>query len=211
MSTLYVNNIAEATTGSNVTMGDGYLLYPGAIVHSGHFFPGTDAGAGLASSTSTSWVTIPLNGATGQRGLNVTQSSNVLTFNKKHDNSFIEMEWSSPYYFVGTGHNSGFGVRARVYKSGAGTASYLDPVTTDGYAHGWAAGGYGQDTQTGLQNWKWSTYHRQTLHDDLVDYKGDVLFYLEARNWSSSNTLHLGYYSTSYDWTMMFYFREIAL
>lgn len=207
MSNIYVDNIYEKTTGNGIRFQDD-TIRSGQVIHNGSYWAGSSSSAEI-ETTSTAWITVNIGGS-GKRGLNVNESGNVLTFEKKHNNSVIEMDWCCPYYFQGSNNDSGFGIRGRCFKP-SGTVHYLDASNNAGFADGWGAGGYGGDNQAGVVNWTWSTYHKESANTDLVGYTGLVSFYLECRVWSSSNTLHLGWYNSSYPKDQLFYFREIAL
>lgn len=206
MSNIYVDNIYEKTTGNGIRFQDD-TIRSGQIIHTGSYYSGRGPSAQLVTS-STSWVTQNIGGS-AKRGRDTSESGNVITFEKRHNNSVIEIEYNTPYYFPGTANDSGFGIRGRIYETGSSTVHYLDGSTA-GIADGWGAGGYGADNQAGIVNWIFSTFTEASMHNDLVDYVGNVNVYFETRLWSGSNTLYLGDYS-GYNKDQCFYFREIAL
>ena len=158
---------------------------------------GYGSGAYTANS-STSWGTIKIQG-TGNTGSR--PSTNVIGFDKISNNSDLILSFSMPYYFTGAGNDSGFGVRLR-YSVDNGSTYGVDWLT-DGPAHGWGAGGYGQDNQAGIFNYIWNT-------EKMVSnsYVGNVRFFFESRVWSSANTLYWGY--SSYNKYGTIHIREVV-
>ena len=159
----------------------------------------TGYGSGAYTATSsTGWGTINIQG-TGNTGSR--PSTNVIGFDKISNDSDLILSFSMPYYFTGAGADSGFGVRLR-YSVDNGVSYGVDWLT-DGPAHGWGAGGYGQDNQAGIFNYIWNT-------EKMVSntYVGNVRFYFESRVWSSANTLYWGY--SSYNKYGTIHIREVV-
>ena len=138
-------------------------------------------------TSSTSWVTIGTS-ASGYTGSRVSGNLNIMQFTKLDNNSDLHINFNMPYYFSAT-DDSGFGIRLR-YLAGT-TGSYGTDVYANGPAHGWGAGGYGGDNQTGIVNYTWNT-------EKIISntYVGEVRFYFETKVWSSTNTLYWNYSST---------------
>ena len=146
----------------------------------------TGYGSGAYTATSsTSWGTLKIQG-TGSTGSRPT--TNTIGFDKISNDSDLILSFHMPYYFTGTGADSGFGVRLR-YSVDNGSTWGVDWLT-DGPAHGWGAGGYGYDNQAGIFNYTWST--EKMVSNTFV---GTVRFYIESKVWSGSNTLYWGYSS----------------
>ena len=200
MSTLFVENLKGPTSGSNankvtipsgqtLTVSGGMVPPAGQIVKVGSYNTGTGSGA-LTSTTSTSWFTVAING-NNQKAHNLSQSSSVITFNKSAGSDlYITMNFPT-YNNAG---NAGHGFRLYLKKSGGSYA--LVDIVTDGPAHGWGWHGYGGQ-HAAMNNFTWCTADRNSDLGDVNAFAGDVLFYFQARNWSSSDTIsyvnHSGY------------------
>jgi len=148
----------------------------------------TGYGSGAYTATSsTSWGIINIQG-TGNTGSR--PSGNAIGFNKISNDSDLILSFHMPYYFTGQSADSGFGVRLR-YSVDNG-ASYGVDWLTDGPAHGWGAGGYGQDNQAGIFNYTWNT--EKMVSNTFV---GTVRFYFETKVWAGGNTVYWNYSSYS--------------
>ena len=159
----------------------------------------TGYGSGsYTANSSASWGTIKIHG-TGNTGYR--PSTNTIGFDKISNNSDLILSFHMPYYFTGSGADSGFGVRLR-YSVDNGSTWGVDWLT-DGPAHGWGAGGYGQDNQAGIFNYTWST-------EKMVSntYVGSVRFYFESQVWNSANTVYWNY--SSYNKYGHIHIREVV-
>ena len=204
MSTLAVNSITPQTgttttlntdtvvpTGKKITYTDkGSMVQPGGILQTGSYNTGYGSGARL-STTSTSWVTIAING-TGQIATNCSQSGNVLTIPKINNSSHIEVTFTCPTYIYGSGA-SGSGIRCQGYTAdtsiNSGNAFLMD-LLPNGMADYWGWTGY--PTATGLADistMTWRTDFNSNYKAALKTYTGDLKFYWETRLSSSSDTI----------------------
>ena len=219
MSTLAVDAITNATgtsavnidssgnlaTSGDVTIPTGHkLVAPGQVINYGSYNTGYGSSAGL-STTSTSWNTLPIEGTNAAAFGSCSKSiTNVITFNKKHNNSQLIVTTNFPTY--NNGGNNGHGIRLHYYRTGQ-SASIVD-ILNDGPAHGWGFHGYGGSTSA-MNNFTWNTYDKSSVRSDLQTYTGDVHFYIEVRNWNSSDTITYIYHS-GYNKYGTFQFAEIA-
>lgn len=159
----------------------------------------TGYGSGsYTASSSTGWGTIKIQG-TGSTGSR--PSSQVIGFDKISNDSDLILSFHMPYYFTGAGADSGFGVRLRYSVDNGG--SYGVDWLTDGPAHGWGAGGYGQDNQAGIFNYTWST--EKMISNTFV---GTIRFFFETRVWSGANTVYWNY--SSYNKYGHIHIREVV-
>jgi len=159
----------------------------------------TGYGSGAYTATSsTSWGIINIQG-TGNTGSR--PSGNAIGFDKISNDSDLILSFHMPYYFTGQSADSGFGVRLR-YSVDNG-ASYGVDWLTDGPAHGWGAGGYGQDNQAGIFNYTWNT--EKMVSNTFV---GTVRFYFETKVWAGGNSLYWGY--SSYNKYGHIHIREVV-
>lgn len=213
LSVQQIQGLASATDPTTVTIPTGHKLVaadtggvisPGQVINYGSYNTGYGSGAGL-SSTSTSWQTLNIVGTNAAGFGSCSQTiSNVITFNKKYNNSQLLVSTNFPTYNSPAG--AGHGVRLQYYRTGQ-SASIVD-ISDDGPAHGWGWHGYGGQTSA-MNNFTWNTYDKSTVRSDLVNYTGDVHFYIEVKNWSSSDTITFIHHS-GYNKYGTFQFAEIA-
>lgn len=213
LSVQQIQGLASATDPTTVTIPTGHKLVaadtggvisPGQVINYGSYNTGYGSGAGL-SSTSTSWQTLNIVGTSAASFGSCSQTiSNVITFNKKYNNSQLLVSTNFPTYNSPAG--SGHGVRLQYYRTGQ-SASIVD-ISNDGPAHGWGWHGYGGQTSA-MNNFTWNTYDKSSVRSDLVNYTGDVHFYIEVRNWASSDTITYIHHS-GYNKYGTFQFAEIA-
>lgn len=202
-SEIIVNTIKAPTTGVNankviipsgVTLDASNGLTPpsGYIINSGSYNTGHGSNAAL-TTTSTAWQTLKING-TDQAAFGAVSkdpnSNDVIIFNKKYNNSQLSITANFPTYNQNGG--AGHGIRLQYYKAG-GTASLVD-ILTDGPANGWGWHGYGGNTSA-MNNFTWNTYDSSSVRSDLLNYTGDVHFYIEVKNWNSADTIYYNSYT----------------
>ena len=212
-SAVNIDSSGNLTTSGDVTIPTGHKLVatdtggvisPGQVINYGSYNTGYGSGAGI-SSTSTSWQTLNIVGTNAAGFGSCSQTiSNVITFNKKYNNSQLLVSTNFPTYNSPAG--AGHGVRLQYYRTGQ-SASIVD-ISDDGPAHGWGWHGYGGQTSA-MNNFTWNTYDKSTVRSDLVNYTGDVHFYIEVKNWSSSDTITFIHHS-GYNKYGTFQFAEIA-
>jgi len=180
------HKLVASDTSGTLSAGQFVPLTPGQVINAGSYNTGYGTGAHL-SSTSTSWQTLNING-TNQAAFGAVSkdpnSDDVVIFNKKYNNSQILVTCNFPTYNSPGG--SGHGIRLHYYKPGV-TAAIVDLVD-NGPAHGWGWHGYGGNTSA-MNNFTWNTYDKSSVRSDLVGYTGNVHFYLQVKNWSSSDTI----------------------
>lgn len=178
----------------------------GFVINKEVYGSGYGSSAGIALSTEN-WVTMP-NTGTNSSGPRYSGNSTVCVFNKKQANSKIVV---TPYlHGYQSSTNSGWGMRikhARTYSSSG--SNYDNDILTDGPFHGWGAGGYGSSGVAAADAASMST----CLNDAYTAYNnhtGDIYVYMEVRQWSSSDSVYLGDYNSTYPkyWTMVV--EEIA-
>ena len=213
LSVQQIQGLASATDPTTVTIPTGHKLVaadtggvisPGQVINYGSYNTGYGSSAGI-SSTSTSWQTLTIVGTNAAAFGSCSQTlSNVITFNKKYNNSQIIVTTNFPTYNSPGG--SGHGVRLQYYKPG-GAYTIVD-ISDEGPGHGWGWHGYGGQTSA-MNNFTWNTYDKSSVRSDLVNYTGDVHFYIEVKNWASSDTISYIYHS-GYNKYGTFQFAEIA-
>lgn len=214
MSRLIVNQIqgdgvskqTEIPTGYKLVAADtGSIVAPGQVINTGSYNTGYGSGARL-QTTSSSWQTLNIVGTGAAAFGSCSQTiSNVITFNKKYNNSQILVTMNFPSY--NNAGNSGHGIRLQYYRTGQSAA--LVDILTNGPAHGWGWHGYG-GSHAGMNNFSWNTYDKSSVRSDLQTYTGDVNFYVEVKVWSSSDTIYFNDYDGSYPKYGTFHFAEIA-
>lgn len=178
------HKLVAADTSGSLSAGQFVPLTSGQVINFGSYNTGYGSGAGI-SSTSTSWQTLNIVGTSAASFGSCSQTiSNVITFNKKYNNSQLSVTANFPIY--NTPGGAGHGVRLQYYKTG-GSATIVD-ITDEGPAHGWGWHGYG-GSHSAMNNFTWNTYDKSSVRSDLVNYTGDVHFYLEVKNWSTSDTI----------------------
>ena len=201
MSTLHVENLKGPTTGSNANKiivpsgqtldASGGTITPssGQIVKVATYNTGYGSGARTISS-SASWTTIAING-TSNNAVNCSQASNVITYNKSaNSNLLITINFPS-YNSPGA---SGHGIRCQARVSG-GSYSLVDTLT-NGPADGWGWHGYG-GSHAAMNNFTWSTSETDGT-TGINSHSGNVEIYFEMYVWSSSDTVYLIDYGSSY-------------
>ena len=206
MSELYVNKILSHTDTNNaIVVPSGHkLVAPGHVINFGSYNTGYGSGATLSSS-STSWQTLQIDGTNAAAFGSCSKTiTNVITFNKKYNNSQLMVSTNFPTY-NNTG-GSGHGIRLHYYRTGQ-SAAIVD-ITDNGPAEGWGWHGYGGQTAA-MNNFTWSTYDNSSVRSDLQTYTGDVHFYIQVRNWNSSDTITYIHHS-GYNKYGTFQFAEIA-
>lgn len=212
-SIIKADNISTVSGSGNITIPTGVKLIgtdnssivaPGQVINYGSYNTGYGSSAGL-SSTSTSWQTLNIEGTNAASFGSCSKSiTNVITFNKKYNNSQLIVTTNFPTY-NNTG-GSGHGIRLQYYRTGQ-SASIVD-ISDDGPAHGWGFHGYG-GSSSAMNNFTWNTYDKSTVRSDLVNYTGDVHFYIEVKNWQSTDTITYLFHS-GYNKYGTFQFAEIA-
>ena len=213
LSVQQIQGLASATDPTTVTIPTGHKLVaadtggvisPGQVINYGSYNTGYGSSAGI-SSASTSWQTLPIEGTNAASFGSCSKSiTNVITFNKKYNNSQLIVTTNFPTYNSPGG--SGHGVRLQYYKPG-GAYTIVD-ISDEGPGHGWGWHGYGGQTSA-MNNFTWNTYDKSSVRSDLVNYTGDVHFYIEVKNWASSDTISYIYHS-GYNKYGTFQFAEIA-
>lgn len=214
VATLKVNQIESVNgntdisipTGERIVGADtGSIVAPGQVINTGSYNTGYGSGARL-TTTSTSWQTLNIVGTGAAAFGSCSQTiSNVITFDKKYNNSQIVITANFPSYNSPGGN--GHGIRLQYYRTGQSAA--LVDILTDGPAHGWGWHGYGGN-HAGMNNFGWSTYDKSSVRSDLQTYTGDVNFYIEVKVWDGSDTVYFIDYSDSYPKYGTFQFMEIA-
>ena len=213
LSVQQIQGLASAADPTTVTIPTGHKLVatdtggvisPGQVINYGSYNTGYGSGAGQ-QMTSTSWQTLNIEGTNATAFGSCSKSiTNVITFNKKYNNSQLIVTTNFPTY--NNNGTSGHGIRLQYYRTGQ-SASIVD-ISDNGPGHGWGFHGYGGPT-AGMNNFTWNTYDKSTVRSDLVNYTGDVHFYIEVINWTSSDTISYIQHS-SYNKYGTFQFEEIA-
>ena len=214
MSRLIVNQIQGDAVSKEIEIPTGHvlktsdtagILSPGQVINTGSYNTGYGSGARL-TTTSGSWQTLNIVGTSAAAFGSCSQTiSNVITFNKKYNNSQILITANFPTYNGNGG--SGHGIRLQYYRTGQSAA--LVDILTDGPAHGWGFHGYGGG-HSGMNNFTWNTHDKSSVRSDLLTYTGDVNFYIEVKVWTSSDTVYFNDYDNTYPKYGTFQFAEIA-
>lgn len=214
LSVQQIQGLASAADPTTVTIPSGHKLVasdtggvisPGQVINNGSYNTGYGSGARL-TTTSASWQTLNIVGTNAAAFGSCSQTiSNVITFNKKYNNSQILITANFPTYnSVGV---SGHGIRLQYYRTGQ-SAAIVD-INTDGPANGWGWHGYG-GSHAAMNNFTWNTHDKSSVRSDLLTYTGDVNFYIEVKVWSSGDTVYFIDYDGTYDKYGTFQFAEIA-
>ena len=214
MSRLIVNQIQGDAVSKEVQIPSGHKLVtsdtagivsPGQVINAGTYNTGYGSGARL-STTSATWQTLPIVGTGASAFGSCSQTiTNVITFNKKYNNSQILITVNFPTYNDTGG--SGHGIRLQYYRTGQSAA--LVDILDNGSAHGWGWHGYGGAT-SGMNNFTWNTHDKSSVRSDLLTYTGDVNFYIEVKTWTSGDTIYYNDYGDTYPKYGTFQFMEIA-
>jgi hypothetical protein len=214
LSVQQIQGLASATDPTTVTIPAGHKLVasdtggvisPGQVINFGSYNTGYGSGASL-SSTSDSWQSLQIDGTNAAAFGSCSKTiANVITFNKKYNNSQLMVSTNFPTYNSPGG--SGHGIRLQYYRTGQ-SAAIVD-ITGNGPAEGWGWHGYGGGNHSAMNNFTWSTYDNSSVRSDLQTYTGDVHFYIEVRNWQTSDTITYIQH-TSYNKYGTFQFAEIA-
>ena len=193
------------STGHKLTGSAGSIVTPGQVVNTGSYNTGYGSGARLTTN-STSWQTLNIVGTSAAAFGSCSQTmSNVITFNKKYNNSQILITANFPTYNDTGG--SGHGIRLQYYRTGQ-SAAIVD-ISNAGPANGWGWHGYGGATSA-MNNFTWNTYDKSSVRSDLQTYTGDVHFYIEVKVWSTGDTVYFVDYDNTYPKYGTFQFAEIA-
>ncbi len=214
MSRLIVNQIQGDAVSKEVQIPSGHKLVtsdtagivsPGQVINAGTYNTGYGSGARL-STTSATWQTLPIVGTGASAFGSCSQTiTNVITFNKKYNNSQILITVNFPTYNDTGG--SGHGIRLQYYRTGQSAA--LVDILDNGSAHGWGWHGYGGATAA-MNNFTWNTHDKSSVRSDLLTYTGDVNFYIEVKTWTSGDTIYYNDYGDTYPKYGTFQFMEIA-
>lgn len=214
LSVQQIQGLASAADPTTVTIPSGHKLVandtggvisPGQVINTGSYNTGWGSGARL-STTSATWQTLNIVGTSAAAFGSCSQTiSNVITFNKKYNNSQILITANFPTYNDTGG--SGHGIRLQYYRTGQ-SAAIVD-IVDEGPAYGWGWHGYG-GSHAGMNNFTWNTHDKSSVRSDLLTYTGDVNFYIEVKVWSSGDTVYFIDYDASYAKYGTFQFAEIA-
>jgi len=192
MSTIYVNNINERTTGNGTDVNN--FRAQGAVINSGTYNTGYGSGA-MINTTSTSWQTLRINGTSqAVHGSITKKSADALNFNKISGNSHLIISINFPTYnnVGGSGHG------CRLQGAYDDTNYALQDISSEGPAHGWGFHGYGGATAA-MNNFTWCTADNPTYASNWLTATGNVAFYFQVKNWSSGDTIwYITYDTTSY-------------
>ena len=216
MGTLNLGGGASFTGGSGGFLAD---APPGTIIKSGSYYTGSGSGASTTSSSRTPY-TINING-TGQKGFNITKSSDdVIVFNKISNSSHLEI--TANFHLYNANGNSGAGLILKlsiddrstfltVPDTGLGVTSGLD--SQGSIYSSWGFGGYGGGTSDAVDP-TYNTYHMSegTNFNDILTKTGDVHIYFQGMTHSSSDTIYwLSYQSNSWLKAGFIHVKEIKV
>ena len=165
------------------------------IVSFGSYNSGYGSGARL-QTTSESWVNLEINGTNQAVFGQITKNSDdSLNYNKVSNSSHLIIGMNVPVYNANGNNGHGFRLKFETTQN-SGTYNILD-ITSQGPAHGWGFHGYGGSTSS-MNNCIWNTYDNSTYRSAIQGYTGNVRFFFEVRNWSSSDTIIYNDYSDTY-------------
>tara|TARA_A100001388_G_C28735928_1_gene484127 strand:- start:290 stop:913 length:624 start_codon:yes stop_codon:yes gene_type:complete len=181
----------------------------GKILSFGSYNSGYGSGARL-STTSTSWVNLEINGTNQAVFGQITKNTDdTLNYNKLSNSSHLIIGMNVPAYNTGGG-NTGHGFRLKFETTqNSGTYNVLD-ITSEGPANGWGWHGYG-GSHASMNNCIWNTYDNSTYRSAIQSATGNVRFFFEVRNWSSSDTITYNDYSDTYPKYSTFTVFEVAV
>ena len=179
----------------------------GKIVSFGSYNSGYGSGARL-QTTSESWVNLEINGTNQLLGQITKNSDDSLNYNKVSNSSHLIIGMNVPVYNANGNNGHGFRLKFETTQN-SGTYNILD-ITSQGPAHGWGFHGYGGSTSS-MNNCIWNTYDNSTYRSAIQGYTGNVRFFFEVRNWSSSDTIIYNDYSDTYPKYSTFTVFEVAV
>ena len=180
----------------------------GKIVSFGSYNSGYGSGARL-QTTSESWVNLEINGTNQAVFGQITKNSDdSLNYNKVSNSSHLIIGMNVPVYNANGNNGHGFRLKFETTQN-SGTYNILD-ITSQGPAHGWCFHGYGGSTSS-MNNCIWNTYDNSTYRSAIQGYTGNVRFFFEVRNWSSSDTIIYNDYSDTYPKYSTFTVFEVAV
>ena len=178
------------------------------IVSFGSYNSGYGSGARL-QTTSESWVNLEINGTNQAVFGQITKNSDdSLNYNKVSNSSHLIIGMNVPVYNANGNNGHGFRLKFETTQN-SGTYNILD-ITSQGPAHGWGFHGYGGSTSS-MNNCIWNTYDNSTYRSAIQGYTGNVRFFFEVRNWSSSDTIIYNDYSDTYPKYSTFTVFEVAV
>ena len=216
MGTLNLGGGASFTGGSSGFLAD---APSGTVIKSGSYYTGSGPGAST-TSRSRKPDTINING-TGQKGVNITKSSDdVIVFNKISNSSHLEI--TANFHLYNANGNSGAGLVLKlsiddgstyltVPDTGLGVTSGLD--SQGSIYSSWGFGGYGGGTSDAVDP-TYNTYHMSegTNFNDILTKTGDVHIYFQGMTHSSSDTIYwLSYQSNSWLKAGFIHVKEIKV
>ena len=185
----------EITSGHKLTGAAGSMIVPGQIISAGTYNTGTGSGARL-SGTFTTYTTLNINGTNQATFGRISKfSDDGLQFNKLSNSSHLIISLNFPTY--NNNGNNAHGIRCKMETTqGSGTFNILD-ITDQGPAHAWGFHGYGGATAA-MNNFTWCTYDNSSYRATIKATTGNMKFFFEVRNWTSSDTITYNDYSDSY-------------
>ena len=215
-NSIELNGGAKFEGGSNGFLSD---APPGTIIKSGSYYTGSGSGA-QTTSTSRTPYTINING-TGQKGFNITKSSDdVIAFNKVSNSSHLEI--TANFHLYNSVGGSGCGLILRlsiddranflvVPDTGLGVQNGLD--SQGSIYSSWGMGGYGGATSEAFDP-TYNTYHMSsgTNFNDILTKTGDVHIYFQGMTHTSGDTAYwLSYQSNSWLKAGFIHVKEIKV
>ena len=215
-NSIELNGGAKFEGGSNGFLSD---APPGTIIKSGSYYTGSGSGA-QTTSTSRTPYTINING-TGQKGFNITKSSDdVIAFNKVSNSSHLEI--TANFHLYNSVGGSGCGLILRlsiddranflvVPDTGLGVQNGLD--SQGSIYSSWGMGGYGGQTSEAFDP-TYNTYHMSsgTNFNDILTKTGDVHIYFQGMTHTSGDTAYwLSYQSNSWLKAGFIHVKEIKV
>ena len=218
----FTGNSIELNGGAKFEGGSGGFLAdapPGTIIKSGSYYTGSGSGA-QTTSTSRTPYTINING-TGQKGFNITKSSDdVIAFNKVSNSSHLEI--TANFHLYNSVGGSGCGLILRlsiddrstflvVPDTGLGVQNGLD--SQGSIYSSWGMGGYGGQTSEAFDP-TYNTYHMSsgTNFNDILTKTGDVHIYFQGMTHTSGDTAYwLSYQSNSWLKAGFIHVKEIKV
>ena len=215
-NSIELNGGAKFEGGSNGFLSD---APPGTIIKSGSYYTGSGSGA-QTTSTSRTPYTINING-TGQKGFNITKSSDdVIVFNKVSNSSHLEI--TANFHLYNSVGGSGCGLILKlsiddrstflvVPDTGLGVQNGLD--SQGSIYSSWGMGGYGGQTSEAFDP-TYNTYHMSsgTNFNDILTKTGDVHIYFQGMTHTSGDTAYwLSYQSNSWLKAGFIHVKEIKV
>ena len=152
---------------------------------------GSGSGVPSSGTTSTSWAAYDVD-QTNYTGDRLSGNNHVFQFTKISNTSDLKIVANIPGYLATGG--AGIGIRLQISKDNS--TWYVDAMD-NGPAHGWGATGYG-GANANIVRMVWNTELIDAVRSSgIYSHTGATYFYIQHKNWSSSDTYFPLHYSSA--------------